>query len=75
MLFIPFIPNKSKLAQFLCRHPLLTISRAHAKTFLPHHGKEAWIDKHKVHNYIRCVKCGKVFTAAQTTTMYGEADT
>lgn len=57
-----------------CLHRVVFIFRAHAATFAEEHGKEAWIDKHDVFNYVRCTTCGKILRTAPYDHIYGESE-
>lgn len=58
------------LKQLFCKH-VLEVARYH-QSVVPSKSRKKllYIDKHKVHNFIQCGKCGKVFDTAQRDKLF-----
>lgn len=58
------------LKQLFCKH-VLEVARYHQSVVHPELSKKLlYIDRHKVHNFIRCGKCGKVFDTNQREKLF-----
>jgi hypothetical protein len=60
----------SWLKQLFCKH-ILEVVRYHQSVVQPELRKKLlYIDRHKVHNFIQCGKCGTVFDTAQRDKLF-----
>jgi hypothetical protein len=65
---------KQFLKELFCDHNLVTVYRAHPKSSFATTApldKIGWTDHHGVHNYIRCVGCGKTFDVVLPEPVFG----
>jgi hypothetical protein len=62
------------LKQLFCKH-VLGVTRYHQSVVPPDLSKKLlYIDRHQVHNFIQCGKCGKVFDTAQRGKLFDSED-